>query len=81
MKVIGLSEVKDKLSSIINDAQQSPVIITRNGKTAAILIVPENDDDAERILLSRSKKLKAILEQSRAAAKRGDVVSLEEAFG
>jgi prevent-host-death family protein len=81
MKVIGLSEAKDKLSSIINDAQQSPVIITRNGKTAAILIVPENDDDAERILLSRSKKLKAILEQSRAAAKRGDVVSLEEAFG
>jgi hypothetical protein len=45
-----------------------------------VLIVPENDDDLERLLLSRSKKLKAILEQSREQAKRGEVVSLEQAF-
>ena len=34
----------------------------------------------ERLLLSRSKNLKAILERSREQAKRGEVVSLEEAF-
>jgi prevent-host-death family protein len=80
MKVIGLSEAKDKLSSVVDSAANGPVVITRNGRTAAVLIVPENDDDLERLLLSRSKKLKAILEQSREQAKRGEVVSLEQAF-
>jgi prevent-host-death family protein len=80
MKIIGLSEAKDKLSSVIDSAADGPVVLTRNGRTAAVLIVPENDDDLERLLLSRSKKLKAILEQSRSEAGRGEVVSLEEAF-
>ena len=80
MKVIGLSEAKDKLSSVIDSAANGPVVLTRNGRTAAVLIVPENDDDLERLLLSRSKKLKAILEQSRFEARRGEVISLEEAF-
>ena len=80
MKVIGLSEAKDKLSSVVDSAADGPVILTRNGRTAAVLIVPENDDDLERLLLSRSKKLKAILEVSRKQAKRGEVVSLEAAF-
>jgi prevent-host-death family protein len=80
MKVIGLSEAKDKLSSVVDSAANGPVVITRNGRTAAVLIVPENDDDLERLLLSRSKKLKAILEQSREQAKRGEIVSLEQAF-
>jgi prevent-host-death family protein len=79
MKIIGLSQAKDKLTSVINDAVNGPVVITRNGKTAAVLIVPENDDDLERILLSRSKRLKRILTDSRAAA-RGETVSLDEAF-
>ena len=39
-----------------------------------------NDDDLERILLSRSKRLKRILTDSRAAAARGETVSLDEAF-
>ena len=80
MKVIGLSEAKDKLTSVIKDASNGPVVITRNGKTAAVLIVPENDDDLERILLSHSKQFKRILADSRAAAARGETVSLEEAF-
>jgi antitoxin YefM len=80
MKVIGLSEAKDKLSSVVDSASHGPIVITRNGKAAAVLIVPENDDDLERLLLSRSKTLKAILQKSREEAKRGEVVSLEEAF-
>jgi hypothetical protein len=39
-----------------------------------------NDDDLERILVSRFKQLKRILTDSRAAAARGETVSLDEAF-
>ena len=80
MKRIEVSEAKDKLSSVVDSAANGPVVLTRNGRTAAVLIVPEDDDDLERLLLSRSKNLKAILERSREQAKRGEVVSLEEAF-
>ena len=80
MKRIEVSEAKDKLSSVVDSAANGPVVLTRNGRTAAVLIVPEDDDDLERLLLSRSKNPKAILERSREQAKRGEVVSLEEAF-
>ena len=46
----------------------------------AVVIVPESEDDLERLLLSRSKRLKGLLEASRAAGKRGEVVTLEAAF-
>ena len=48
--------------------------------TAAVVIVPKDEDDLERLLLSRSKRLKTLLEASRAVGKRGDVVTLEAAF-
>lgn len=80
MKIIGLTEAKDKLSSVIEDAKNNPTIITKNGKTAALLIVPEDDLDLERLLLSRSQMLQAVLRERREEIKRGETVSLEEAF-
>jgi prevent-host-death family protein len=63
MKVIGLSEAKAKLSSYLEEAAKGPIVITRNGKAVGVLIAPQNDDDLERLLLSRSKKLKTLLEK------------------
>ena len=63
MKIIGLTEAKDKLSSVIEQAKNNPTIITKNGKTAAILIVPEDDFDLERLLLSRSQMLQDVLRE------------------
>jgi prevent-host-death family protein len=80
MKVIGLSEAKEKLPSVINAAQDGPIVITRNGRTAAVLIVPRDDDDLERLLIARSKRVQQLIEDSRAAARRGETVTLEEAF-
>lgn len=80
MKIIGLTEDKDKLSSIIEEARNNPTIITKNGKTAALLIVPEVDQDLERLLLSRSQMLQDVLSKRREEIRRGETISLEEAF-
>jgi PHD/YefM family antitoxin component YafN of YafNO toxin-antitoxin module len=61
MRIIGLTEAKDKPSSIIEETKNNPTVITKNGKTAAILIVPEDDADLERLLLSRSQTLQDVL--------------------
>ncbi len=80
MRIIGLTEAKDKLSSIIEEAKNNPTVITKNGKTAAVLIVPEDDADLERLLLSRSQTLQDLLRERREEIKRGETITLEEAF-
>ena len=82
MKVIGMTEAKERLPALIKEAgeKRDAVLITKNGRAAAVMIVPENEDDLERLLLSRSKRLKSLLEESRAAGQRGEVVTLEAAF-
>jgi prevent-host-death family protein len=80
MRIIGLSEAKDKLSSIIEEAKNNPTVITKNGKTTAVLIVPEDDADLKRLLLSRSQTLQDVLRERREEIKRGETITLEEAF-
>ncbi|MGL5004339.1 MAG: type II toxin-antitoxin system Phd/YefM family antitoxin [Casimicrobium sp.] len=80
MKIIGLTEAKDKLSNVIEEAKNNPTIITKNGKTAALLIVPEDDADLERLLLSRSKMLQDIIQARREEIRRGETLSLEATF-
>jgi prevent-host-death family protein len=80
MRIIGLTEAKDKLSSIIEETKNNPTIITKNGKTAAVLIVPEDDADLEWLLLSRSQTLQDVLRERREEIRRGETITLEEAF-
>jgi prevent-host-death family protein len=66
MKIVSLADVKARLSGYLDQARETgPVVITRNGKAVALLIVPENEDDLEWLLLSRSPRLREILNRSR----------------
>ena len=48
-------------------SETGPVIVTRNGKPVAVLLAVEDDDELERLVLSRSRRFRALL----AAARRG----------
>ncbi len=79
MKVAPLADVKARLSAYIEELPtKGPVVITRNGKTAAVLIAPEDDEDLERLLLARSPQFQAILKQSRRSLKEGKGLSRDE---
>jgi prevent-host-death family protein len=72
MKIAPLAEVKAQLSAYVEQAQnEGPIVITRNGKAVAVLIAPIDDDDLESLLLSRSPRLQAILNQSRQSINAG----------
>ncbi len=72
MKIAPLTDVKEQLSAYVEEAQNDgPIVITRDGKAVAVLIVPTNDEDLENLLLSRSPRLQAILNQSRQSIKVG----------
>lgn len=80
MKLIPLSEAKNKLSSIVDAAEKTPVVLTRNGKAVAVVIAPEDEDDLERLVMSRSKRLQKLLRESREQIARGEVLSADEVF-
>jgi prevent-host-death family protein len=80
MKMIPMSEAKNKLSSIVEEAANTPVVLTRNGKAVAVIIAPENDADLERLVMSRSKRLQRLLSESREQIALGEVLTADQLF-
>lgn len=80
MRIAPLADVKARLSAYLDECgAEGPVVITRNGKAAAVLLVPFDDDDLERLLLGRSPRFRAMLDRSRQSIKEGKGLS-EKAF-
>jgi prevent-host-death family protein len=80
MRIAPLADVKARLSAYLDECGvEGPVVITRNGKAAAVLLVPYDDDDLERLMLARSPRFQAMLERSRQSIKKGEGLS-EKAF-
>ena len=79
MRVAPLADVKAKLSAYLVECEaEGPVVITRNGKAVGILLAPLDDDDLERLLLSRSKRFQAMLNSSRQSIKAGKGLAEDE---
>lgn len=73
MRIVSLAEVKAKLSAFLDEAGQGgPVVITRNGRAVAVLLAPVDDDDLERLLLSRSPRFRALVSRARSSIEAGE---------
>jgi prevent-host-death family protein len=80
MRIAPLADVKARLSAYLDECgSDGPVVITRNGKPVAVLLAPYDDEDLERLILSRSPRFQAILNRSRQSIKEGKGLS-ETAF-
>ena len=80
MRIAPLADVKARLSAYLDECgAQGPIVITRNGKAAAVLLVPHDDDDLERLMLGRSARFQALLNRSRQSIAHGKGLS-ETAF-
>ncbi len=76
MKIAPLADVKARLSAYLEQAEtEGPVIITRNGRAVAVLIAPHDDEDLERLVLTRSPKFQALLSKSRQSLQAGKGLS------
>jgi len=79
MKIAALADVKAHLSAYVDACEsEGPIIITRNGRAAAVLLAPKNDDDLERLMLAHSRRFQALLAKSRRSIKAGKGVSHHE---
>jgi prevent-host-death family protein len=79
MKIAALAHVKARLSAYVDECEnEGPVIITRNGKVAAVLLAPKDNDDLERLMLAHSRRFQSLLSKSRRSIKAGKGVSHDE---
>lgn len=79
MKIAPLADVKARLSAYLDKCKtEGPVIITRSGKAAAILLAPKNEEDLERLILAHAPRFQALLTKSRRSIKAGNGVSHNE---
>ncbi|MFH1019121.1 MAG: type II toxin-antitoxin system Phd/YefM family antitoxin [Pseudomonadota bacterium] len=86
MKTLSLSEAKMKLSALIDGLQigSEEVIITKNGKPAAVLVSPEEFEGwRETIAVKNNAELMAEIKQGVASLKKkkANLYTLEELFG
>ncbi len=79
MRIVSLAEVEANLGAYLDEAGTSgPVVITRNGRAVAVLLASIDDDDLERLLLSRSPRIRGLLSESRASLRAGKGVAHED---
>ena len=85
METLSLSEAKMKLSEIIERVQTTDieVVITKNGRPAAVLVSPDEFDGwKETIEIKSDKELMAEIRKGVSALRnRSKVYTLEELFG
>jgi prevent-host-death family protein len=79
MIIAPLADVKAKLSAYLEQSSTNgPIVITRNGRAVAVLLTPADDEDLERLVLSRSPRFQAMLNRSRQSIKSGKGLSPDD---
>ncbi len=78
VKEVPLSEVKDDLSRYLRQAEERPVVITRHGKPAGVLIGFGSEDDWFDFRLENDPRFLARVEQARASLRAGKGVPLAD---
>jgi len=69
MKIVPLNEVKNQFSQYLEEAQQEDIIVTKNGRAAAI-IHAITDEDLEDYLFETDPRFIARIEALRAQYRR-----------
>jgi prevent-host-death family protein len=78
MKRVPLSEMKDDLSKYLHQAEDEPILITRHGKPAGIIIGFESDDDWFDYQLENDPRFLARMQKARKSIAEGKGIRLED---
>ncbi len=65
MKIASLADVKAHLSAYINTARDELVVITRNGRPAAVLLPVDDDTDLEQLAVRYSRRMQAAIAEAK----------------
>jgi len=78
MTIASLAEVKARFSAFVESCKTSPVVVTKNGKPAAVLVCVTDDDELESVLLACSPRFQKLLERSNRQIDQGKGIPHDE---
>lgn len=78
MTKVPINEAKDRLTSLLKEAEEEEVLITRHGRPAGILIGFADEEDYFDYQLENDPRFEARIARSREQKRRGDVIRLED---
>jgi antitoxin YefM len=84
MKTLPLSEVKAKLSELVDEVESRDerVVITRRGRPAAVLVSQDDLDSLQETLeITSDRSLMTAIRRGIKQIEQGQTVSYEEVFG
>ena len=65
MKIVPVADMKSRFSAYLQEYENGPVVVTRNGRLKAVLLSVEDEDDLERLILAYSPKFQAVLDRAK----------------
>lgn len=74
MRIAPVAEVKARLSAYLEICAETPVVVTRNGRPAAVLIAVSDEEELERLVLAHSPRFRAILDAAERHIQKSEVL-------
>ena len=78
MKIASVADVKARFSAFLRASKSGPVVVTRNGKPAAVLLSVDDEDEIERLALAYSPKFQKMLSLARQQIREGRGIRHED---
>lgn len=78
MKIASVADIKAHFSAYLRAATRGPVVVTRGGKPAGILLAIDDEEELERLVLAYSPRLQAILDAARQRMRTGAGIRHED---
>ncbi len=71
MKIAPVADVKARFSSYLEQCADGPVIVTKNGRPAAVLMAVTDDEELERLVLAHTPRFMALLDSAFERVRKG----------
>jgi prevent-host-death family protein len=78
MRIASVADVKARFSAFLKASKRGPVIVTRNGRPAAVLLAIDDEDEIERLVLAYSPKFQKMLDAAKQQIREGKGIPHEE---
>jgi prevent-host-death family protein len=72
VKIAPIADVKARFSSFVDGCRDQPVMVTKNGRPAAMLVsVPTDPDELERFILAHTPRFRRLLDAAERRVRKG----------